>query len=76
MAGQVEAIRIAPEREQLPEPVDSIVVTPEAIPLRSILELPKSDGPVFPAGSDPQTVMADLKSINRADVPAHHVRIR
>src|SRR5687767_1826469 len=32
MAGQVEAIRIAPERERLPEPVDSIDVTPEGLP--------------------------------------------
>jgi MOSC domain-containing protein YiiM len=32
MAGQVEAIRIAPEREQLPEAVDSIDVTPEGLP--------------------------------------------
>jgi MOSC domain-containing protein YiiM len=32
MAGQVEAIRIAPEREKLPEPVDSIDVTAEGLP--------------------------------------------
>jgi MOSC domain-containing protein YiiM len=32
MAGQVEAIRIAPEHEQLPEPVESIDVTDEGLP--------------------------------------------
>jgi len=32
MPGQVEAIRIAPVREQLPEPVDSIDVTDEGLP--------------------------------------------
>ncbi len=32
MPGRVEAIRIAPEREQLPEPVDSIDVTDEGLP--------------------------------------------
>ena len=32
MAGQVEAIRIAPEHEQLPEPVDSVDVTAEGLP--------------------------------------------
>jgi MOSC domain-containing protein YiiM len=31
MAGQVEAIRIAPEHEQLPEPVESIDVTDEGL---------------------------------------------
>jgi len=32
MAGRVEAIRVAPEHEQLPEPVDSIDVTGEGLP--------------------------------------------
>jgi MOSC domain-containing protein YiiM len=32
MPGRVEAIRIAPEHEQLPEPVDSIDVTDEGLP--------------------------------------------
>jgi MOSC domain-containing protein YiiM len=32
MVGRVEAIRIAPEHEQLPEPVDSIDVTEEGLP--------------------------------------------
>ena len=32
MPGRVEAIRIAPEHEQLPEPVDSIEVTGEGLP--------------------------------------------
>jgi MOSC domain-containing protein YiiM len=32
MAGRVEAIRIAPEHEQLPEPIDSIDVTEEGLP--------------------------------------------
>ena len=32
MPGRVEAIRIAPEREQLPEPVESIDVTDEGLP--------------------------------------------
>ena len=32
MSGRVEAIRIAPEHEQLPEPVDSIEVTDEGVP--------------------------------------------
>ena len=32
MAGQVEAIRIAPEHEQLPEPVESVDVTGEGVP--------------------------------------------
>ena len=32
MAGQVEAIRISPEREKLPEPVESIDVTDEGLP--------------------------------------------
>jgi MOSC domain-containing protein YiiM len=32
MPGRVEAIRIAPEHEQLPEPVDSIDVTKEGLP--------------------------------------------
>ena len=32
MPGRVEAIRIAPEHEQLPEPVDSIDVTGEGLP--------------------------------------------
>ena len=32
MAGRVEAIRVAPEHEQLPEPVDSIDVTREGLP--------------------------------------------
>jgi len=32
MPGRVEAIRIAPEREQLPEPVESIDVTSEGVP--------------------------------------------
>ena len=32
MAGRVAAIRIAPEHEQLPEPVDSIDVTREGLP--------------------------------------------
>jgi MOSC domain-containing protein YiiM len=32
MPGRVEAIRIAPVREQLPEPVDSIEVTDEGLP--------------------------------------------
>jgi MOSC domain-containing protein YiiM len=32
MPGRVEAIRIAPEHEQLPEPVDSIDVTGEGVP--------------------------------------------
>jgi MOSC domain-containing protein YiiM len=31
MAGRVEAIRISPEHEQLPEPVDSVDVTPEGV---------------------------------------------
>jgi len=31
MAGRVEAIRIAPEHEQLPEPVDSVDVTDEGM---------------------------------------------
>ena len=32
MPGRVEAIRIAPEHEQLPEPVESIDVTDEGLP--------------------------------------------
>jgi MOSC domain-containing protein YiiM len=32
MPGRVEAIRISPEHEQLPEPVDSIDVTGEGLP--------------------------------------------
>jgi MOSC domain-containing protein YiiM len=32
MPGRVEAIRIAPEHEQLPEPVDSVDVTGEGVP--------------------------------------------
>jgi MOSC domain-containing protein YiiM len=32
MPGRVEAIRIAPEHEQLPEPVDSVDVTGEGLP--------------------------------------------
>jgi MOSC domain-containing protein YiiM len=32
MPGRVEAIRIAPEHEQMPEPVDSIDVTDEGLP--------------------------------------------
>ena len=32
MPGRVEAIRIAPEHEQLPEPVDSIEVSSEGLP--------------------------------------------
>jgi MOSC domain-containing protein YiiM len=32
MPGRVEAIRIAPEHEQMPEPVDSIDVTDEGVP--------------------------------------------
>jgi len=32
MPGRVEAIRIAPEREQLPEPVESIEVTDDGLP--------------------------------------------
>ena len=32
MPGRVEAIRIAPEHEQLPEPVDSVEVTAEGLP--------------------------------------------
>jgi MOSC domain-containing protein YiiM len=32
MPGRVEAIRIAPEHEQMPEPVDSIDVTEEGLP--------------------------------------------
>jgi len=32
MPGRVEAIRIAPEHEQLPEPIDSIDVTDEGLP--------------------------------------------
>jgi MOSC domain-containing protein YiiM len=32
MPGRVEAIRIAPEHEQLPEPVDGIDVTDEGLP--------------------------------------------
>jgi MOSC domain-containing protein YiiM len=32
MSGQVEAIRIAPERETLPEPIESIDVTDEGLP--------------------------------------------
>jgi MOSC domain-containing protein YiiM len=32
MAGQVEAIRISPEHEQLPEPVESVDVTGEGVP--------------------------------------------
>jgi MOSC domain-containing protein YiiM len=32
MPGRVEAIRIAPEHEQLPEPIDSIEVTEEGLP--------------------------------------------
>ena len=32
LPGRVEAIRIAPEREQLPEPVESIDVTDEGLP--------------------------------------------
>jgi hypothetical protein len=32
MPGRVEAIRIAPEHEQIPEPVDSIDVTGEGLP--------------------------------------------
>ncbi len=32
MPGRVKAIRIAPEREQLPEPVESIDVTDEGLP--------------------------------------------
>jgi MOSC domain-containing protein YiiM len=31
MAGRVEAIRVAPEHERLPEPVDSVDVTPEGM---------------------------------------------
>jgi MOSC domain-containing protein YiiM len=31
MPGQVEAIRISPEHEQLPEPVDSVEVTDEGV---------------------------------------------
>ena len=31
MAGRVEAIRIAPEHEQLPEPVDTVEVTAEGV---------------------------------------------
>ena len=32
MSGRVEAIRIAPEHEQLPEPIDSIDVTAQGLP--------------------------------------------
>jgi len=32
MPGRVEAIRIAPEHEQLPEPVDGVDVTDEGVP--------------------------------------------
>jgi MOSC domain-containing protein YiiM len=32
MSGQVEAIRIAPEHERMPEPVESVEVTDEGLP--------------------------------------------